>query len=320
MSGMTDEMNVDLIYQTTTFNSDNFNSTFDVIESRLNKLYEKTRVAEDVIKYVKEYLEQSIYSATKECRSILNSIEDNRDKLKTNMYISYDVTMLEGNGPYTDRDNTQLPHCDINDNAITLSGKVFSEIPIKYLKRVKGYFPYKDSLDDLKEGKIYRAFYYLSGQVNGGLKEDIYIELTTPSVVNFIDAIPSGCQIENIRYINEVGGTEYINDFKSIITKERKVKAIQFTLSSKLYRSSTYYIDISRMATDFWDKIQDGEYKAAMGVTNLADIDQLAGIDLYKQAHKAYASAVKSWLERRTIISAIMKRMDIKILCHIMIC
>lgn len=305
LSGLTDEMNTDLIYQTRTFDSESFNSTFDVIESRLNNLYEKTRVMEDVIKYIKEYLEQAIYSTAKECRSILNSIEDNRDKLKTNSYISYDVALLEGNGSYVDRDNSQLPHCSTNNNAVTLSGSIFSNIPIKITERKKGYTPYKSSLESLKEGNVYRVFYYLDGQVNGGIKEDIYIELATPSVINFIDIIPSNCQIENVRYINEAGGIEYYENFKSVITKERKVKAIQFTLSSKFYKSSTYYIDQSRMVTDFWDKVKDGEYSYAMGITNISDLDQLAGIDSFKQSYKVYVAAVEDWRKRRALVASI---------------
>jgi hypothetical protein len=158
-------------------------------------------------------------------------------------------------------------------------------------------------LDDLKGGRIYRVFYYLDGQVNGGLKEDIYIEFTTPSIVNFIDIIPSNCQIENVRYINEADGIEYDNDFKNIITKERKVKAIQFTLSSKLYKTSNYYIDQSRMVTDFWDKVKDGKYNVAMGITNISDLDQLAGIDSFKKAYKAYAAEVESWRQRRIAVA-----------------
>lgn len=308
MSGLTDEMNENLKYQIRTFDSEDFNSTFDVIESRLNNLYEKTRVMEDVIKYIKEYLEQAIYSSTKECRSILNSIEDNRDKLKTNTYISYDVTFLEGNGSYIDRDNTVLPHCSINNNTVTLSGKVFSDIPIKLIERKKGFTPYKSSLDELKEGRVYRVFYYMDGQVNGGLKEDIYIELSKPSVINFIDIIPSNCEIENVRYINEIGGIEYDTNFKNIISKERKVKAIQFTLSSKLYKSSVYYIDQSRMATDFWDRVRDGEYSTAIGITNISDLDQLAGLDSFKQAYKAYVAAVESWRQRRAVVAEINRQ------------
>jgi hypothetical protein len=305
MSGMTDEQNNGLKYQIKTFKSDDFNSTFDVIESRLNRLYEKTRIMEDVIAYTKEYLAQNIYNTSSECHAIMNSIEDNRDKLKTNSYISYNIPMLEGVGSYLDRDNTQLSHCNVNNNTLTLSGKAQIDVPIKSIERKQGLIPYKSSLEDLLNGKVYRAFYLLDGPITNGLKEEIYIEFNSPTVINYIDIMLSCCSVSNVRYINDNGGIEYEDKFASIITRERKVKAIQLTLTSTSYKTSTYYIDQSRMASNFWSSVNNMEYNNAAGITqNISDLDVSAGIQAFKSAYQTYVAAMQSWRDRRAAVAS----------------
>lgn len=303
IDGMTEEMQTGIYYQTRDLNSDNFNKTFDLIESRLNRLYEKSRVMEDVIRYTREFVEQNIYDTTKECRSILASLEENRDKLKTNSFITYGVSLLEGSGSYTDRDGSALPHCGVNDDTLTLSGSSGTVIPIKSITRKKSPVPYKSTLDNVKEGNPYRAFYLVDGQIVGGLQEELYIELSSPAVVNFMELILSKCTVDNVRYIDEQGGIEYEDNFKSIITRDRTVKAIQFTLKSTLYRTSTYYIDKKNVKENFWDSVKEFEYNTNMGIQNVVDLDELAGINAFKKAYDAYLVAMKAYNDRRESIA-----------------
>lgn len=304
MDGMTENMSEGLIYQTKYLDSDNFNSTFEVLESRLNNLYEKARVMEDIVKYTKEFLEQSIYDTTKECKAIIDMLEDNRDKLKTNAYISYNLPLREGSGAYADRDQSPLPHCSINNNTITLSGQDGVVIPIKSIERKQGYTPYKSSLDDLVSGRSYRAYYMVDGVVPGGLKEDIYVELNSPTVINMIDLIASNCTVENMRYVNENGAVEYEDNFRTIISRERTVKGIQFTIKTSSYQKSTYYVDQSRMATDFWDRVKSAEYGVYTGSGTIADLDEAAGIAAFKKAYAEYVADMNDWKARRAAVAA----------------
>lgn len=304
MDGMTENMSEGLLYQTKYLNSDNFNSTFAVLEARLNNLYEKARVMEDIVKYTKEFLEQSIYDTTNECKAIIDTLEDNRDKLKTNAYVSYSLPMREGSGAYADRDQSPLPHCSINNNTITLSGQDGVQIPIKSIERRQGYTPYKSSLDELINHRSYRAYYMVDGVVPGGLKEDIYVELSSPTAINLIDLISSNCTVENMRYINENGAIEYEDNFRSILSRERTVKAIQFTVKTSSYRKSTYYIDKSRMATDFWDRVQTAEHNVYTNGGTIADLDEAAGIASFKKAYEEYVKAMEEWKARRATVAA----------------
>lgn len=303
MDGMTENMNEGLLYQTKYLNSNDFNSTFAVLESRLNNLYEKARVMEDVVKYTKEFLEQSIYETTKECKAIIDNLEDDRDKLKTNAYISHNLPMREGSGAYADRDQSPLPHCSINNNTITLSGQDGVKIAIKSIERKLGYVPYKSSLEDLIDNRSYRAYYMTDGVVPGGLKEDIYVELQSPTAVNMINLIASNCTVENMRYINENGAVEYEDNFRSIISRERTIKAIQFTIKTSAYQKSTYYIDKSRMATDFWDRVKDSEYGVYTGSGTIAELDEAAGIASFKKAYADYVAAMADWKARRAAVA-----------------
>lgn len=305
ISGMTEEQNKGLLYQLKTLNSDDFNSTFEVIESRLNHLYEKIRTMEDVIKYARTYIEQEIYNTSNECRVIMNSLEENRDSIKSSAYITYDVPMLEGTGLYLDRDSTELARCNVKNNTLTLSGKNQAILPIKSIERKRGQIPYKSNLENLINGDKYRAFYLLDGPVINGLREDIYIEFNAPTAVNFIDIETSKCAIDNILYITDTNNIEHDDKFVSIISRERKIKAIQITLSSKSYKTSKYYIDQTRMNSNFWNRVKDIEYDRAQGFkSDISDLDVLAGIDSFKAAYTNYVSELQSWKQQRASVAS----------------
>jgi hypothetical protein len=309
ISGMSDMMNSGLKYQTSILNGDNFNETFEVIEERLNSFYEKTRVLEDVIAYTKAYVEQNVYDTISECKSILSSLEENRDKLKTNSFISYDVVLAEGNGQYTDRDNSSIYHSSISNNTIVLSVRGNVNIPLKAITRVNGFTPYKSSLDNLLNNTAYRVFYLLDGQISGGLKETLHIDFTSPSVINLINIITSNCEITNVKYINENGSIDYEDNFSSVKMRDKKTTAVEFTLTSKLYKAMKYYIDETRMASNFWDMVKENEYSAAIGIgtSDIADIDQLAGLTAFRTAYNDYLKRVEDWKKTKEFIELLNK-------------
>lgn len=304
VSSMTEEMNTGIKYQTKVFNSEAFNTTFATIESRLNKMYEKTRVLEDVIAYTKEFVEQAIYETKQECRAILDVLEENRDKLKTNAYISYEVSFGEGNGAYTDRDGSTLPHCSVNNNTLTVSGQNATVIPIKSITKQKGYTPYKENLKDFVNGSVYRTFYMMDGQVTGGLLEDLYVELNSPTTINFLEIVPSNCIVSNVRYVNEDDSIEYEDGFQSIITRSRTIKAIQFSITCAGYKLKEYYIDSSRMSTDAWEKVKELEYDAAEGITAIGDLDEILGLTAFKAAYAEYVTAMDAYLAKLAAVNA----------------
>lgn len=304
IQGMTDKMNEGLLYQTLILNSEDFNTTFDVLEKRLNHLYEKTRVLEDIIAYTKEYLEQTIYDTTKGCRAILDVIEDDRDAMKTSTYLTIAVPLLESNGPYTDRDGTMLPHSTINNAMVTSSGQTPISIPIKAVERRGKYMSHKSTVENIQANKSYRTYYLMDNQINGGLNEQLYIELASPTSINYLDIVTSNCTISSVQYITESGTVEFEDsNFKSLISKNRKIKAVLITLNSTLYKLISYQVDQNRVSADFWNKVKDLAYNSTIGVSSTYDFAELSGLKATKEAYALYEAQIAAWKANREIVA-----------------
>ena len=94
-----------IILQKNILNSSDMNKTFSYIESSLNFLYEKSRLLEDLIQYTDSYLKSEIVESISECKSLINTISNNRDVIKNNSYIKYNVPFVISNSNYLDRNN-----------------------------------------------------------------------------------------------------------------------------------------------------------------------------------------------------------------------
>jgi hypothetical protein len=298
LQGINQNMSKGIIYQTADTNSEDFNATFDTIEKQLNTIYEKSRIMEDVINYAKEYVKSNIYNISKECRDILNEIEDDRDNIKDKAYISYSVPFTNSVGPYIDRDGTSLPETSTSNNTITLSGQIKTQTNIKSATLTEAITPYRNNISEISNGEPYRSFYILDGIVTGGIKEEIIIQLHSPTDINFIDLITSNCKVERIEYINENDTIEHDNKYIGTIIKDRKIKAIKIVLLSELYKKSVYHIDATRMVADFWDKVKENEYGSAIGTKTIYDFDQLSGLSDYAAAYNKYVGEMNSWITK----------------------
>lgn len=107
--------NISLEKQNMYLNSNIINNNFKIIENELNSMYEKTRILEDIIDYMKLYINNEIENYMLDCRNLLKDIEVLSDiNLKEEInYTAINVPFIYNTLEYIDRDGTVLKNCDI---------------------------------------------------------------------------------------------------------------------------------------------------------------------------------------------------------------
>lgn len=303
---VTADLNKDFIYQEEFFNSEDFNHTFTKIEEHLNELYEKTRMLQEIVEYAKAHIRENVNTISEECKSILDSIEISVDSLRNKNYISYPVYFIDTNGPYRDRSNITLPRTMIQDRTITLSYNPIKDNIIQNMKRLNSLVCYKENLSDLINNKPYRVFYMIDDPVKDGLIEEIECTLHQEEPINYLDIVPSNCEIVAVKYINEAGIEEYVQDYKNVVQQRRRIKKIVVYIRAKSYEQKTYYVDESRMKNYFWSIVESNEYENKIGLNSEtatpSQLDEISGIAQFKRDYEAYIKQVKDWLARRQAV------------------
>lgn len=237
-------------------NSNDFNTTFQYIEESLNFLYEKSRTLENVIEYSNLYLKNEINNSINECKSLLLSIEEDRDLTKNNSYIKYNVPFVLGANNYTDRDNSAISNTALYDNKLTLANtniNTYKPTNISITQVAKNN-NLENTLEDLINNNSYRTFYMFNGPQGNSIKEKITIKLDEPSKINKINFSLSNAMISEIKFVLE-DGTEYrINNIG--LFKPQVVTQIDIEITCTNYiMSQIDYKEYSKEHNDFWNTI-----------------------------------------------------------------
>ncbi len=300
-----DGLNKEFTYQTDNFSSKDYNSTMLAIEARLNLFYEHARGLEDSIEYAKEFIKENIYSIKKECSDILNSIEENIDSIRDGGYTIINVPLQESNGSYVDRDKKTLLRHSIYDGVIALSSKNETSREIYKISTINNFIPYRQNIENIKDKKAYRSFYMLDNPVNGGLKEQIKIDLKSESESNQLTVITSNCKVNDVVYESENGTKIFTNGGGSAIQKMRPIKSITITTETSSYKKMTYYVDESRIASNFWDTIASNELNIMTSKNGMdqAKIDEITGLAAFRKEYQDYIKAVNKWIEDRKAVA-----------------
>jgi len=304
-------LNKEIVYQDNNLNSDKINTTFKLFEKEINKLYEKTRILQEVLHYSEEFLKDNIYQYSDECRAIVKSIETNRNSIINPNYISYEVSFVEGTGIYTDRNGEVLTHTNNKNNTINLSEATSSIIPIKDIIRNNINTPYYSNEKDLLSQIPYRAFYIFDKPQKQGLKETLTLLLNNPMTINYLDIKTSNCDIFAINFITENGAIETISPYHNNVLISKKVAKIQLVIDVNNYTKSLYYIDKERIDDNFWNKAnnqllnslsQTNKSTDSSYITN--DILAASGLLRYEEDFNKYKKAFEAWVKKKQDILA----------------
>lgn len=299
------DMHQEFMYQTRYFKSEDFNETMNSMMHHLNKLYERTRLLEDVIAYARTHIKEQVIEAERTTKEILSIIEDDLDSIKNKTYITVAVPLEESDGSYRDRDGTELPKTIIHDSTITLSYKEKKEIEVKDISRKQGLIPYRENLKGLLQDKDYRVFYMLDAPVKDGLVEEIQLDLKEAESINLFTVSPSNSKVSEISYTLDNNIKDYVETHQNVVQKEKKSKAINFFLTCDKYKTHTYYVDEKRAKPDFLTALKEYEYNMTVGngsEMSPAEMDELLGLTQFKKEYEAYTKSLESWMERRQAV------------------
>ena len=247
----------EIILQDKIMNSNNFNATFKYIEESFNLLYEKNRILENVIKYSNLFLKNEINNNITECKTLLASIEEDRDMTKNNSYIKYSVPFVSGSNNYIDRDNTGISNTVLYDNKLTLaSTSINSYKPASILvTRLSDSNNISNTAIDLIENNQYRSFYMFDRLQGKDVTESISLVLDKPSKINKINFGISNCIIEDISFVLEDESIYSIGRNLGLF-KSQIVKKINITIKSNNYiMSQLDYKEYIKANSDFWGAV-----------------------------------------------------------------
>lgn len=237
------EKNKDLLcLQKNILSSKNFNNTFNYIESSLNILYEKVRTLQDIIQYSNIFLINEINTNITECKTMLKEIEENRDIVKKNSYIKYNIPLINTVTSYVDRDGSNIDNSITSNNNIAINSKINKNIitaSLEVLQAKENNCVYS-SKDSINNNLSYRSLYMFKNIQGDYLEEKIVIKLNEESSINRILIDSANCFIKNIEIKDINGNIEYItvkNAELDIYFEE--MRAIELTLIINAYNYVT---------------------------------------------------------------------------------
>lgn len=235
-SSINNNLQDNIIYQDNVMKSDNFNSTFKNFENNINILYTKTRMLEDMILFAKNNLYNNIDKANIEFKSILKSIEDIEQQSINNDFIIYNTGLTpfsenyEDLSFYKDRDGTVLNHTSTREGKITLSTILLNSYDIDNIIFTSSNNYLYNSINNLKNQRLYRSVYVLNSNVEK-INEEITIIFDTSFQINTLDITKVNCNIDKIDFMY-TDGTETTEDIISYKVKKD-------VIGIKLYVSCT---------------------------------------------------------------------------------
>lgn len=244
--------NISLEKQNMYLNSNIINNNFKIIENELNSMYEKTRILEDIIDYMKLYINNEIENYMLDCRNLLKDIEILSDiNLKEEInYTAINVPFIYNTLEYIDRDGTVLKNCDIYNNKIVLSQNKDITVQINSVSIVRNEALFNletinDNKDNIIYNKPYLIEYELDSIVNNGINELIRLNFNKEEIINTVRIDLINCNLKSIRYIYANNIIEEEENLNTENIENKKIIGIEFLINASNYDINKKNININ---------------------------------------------------------------------------
>lgn len=235
-----------VVLQDAILDSDSFNITFKYIEDSLNFLYEKQRTLEDIIAYSKTFLTNEITNSITDCKTLLQSIENDKDLIKDKTYIKYSVPFYFGLTTIKDRDNTTLNQAIVYDGKLTLSDNVLNNYDIAYFSVKRDDSVVYSNESSYLTSKSYRSLYMLDSISSSAIEETITIKFSEAVKMNKLKLSLSNCNITAVQLTLENSKTYDLDVSNLNLFDTQYVTSIAITVACSNYIvSQTSYSDIT---------------------------------------------------------------------------
>jgi hypothetical protein len=235
-----------IVLQDLILNSDSFNTTFKYIEDSLNLLYEKTRTLEDIVAYSKTFLANEINNSISDCKTLLQSIEEDKNLIKDKTYIKYSVPFLFGLNAIPDRNYTKLNSAVVYDSKLSLADNVFSNYDISYFSIKRDNASLYNNESNYLNSKNYRTLYISNSIRSSSIQETITIKFNNAVKMNKLNVNLSNCKITAVQLMLENNKTMDLDIDKLKLFNTQYVNSIAITIACSNYSvSQTSYSNIT---------------------------------------------------------------------------
>ncbi|MCR8854874.1 hypothetical protein [Lysinibacillus fusiformis] len=283
--------------------SESFNENFEYIERMLNKLYEKTRILQNISEYTRTFLKTQVVGQKEELYELLKEAETTRDSIKRDGYKKRTLLFTEDlTAKKIDRDGIEIAPTSVSNGAITLLGKEEEFVPIKEVKVDREIALTQSNNKNILDGEPVRNFYLLDGPAPHGVAETYKLEFEKESYVTQIDIQNVNSDIKVVELIDKTNKKIQVTKQAATGFKRQLVSSVEVTIVDTSYRQVTYEYDATRMSSDFWHKVAQKEYAKEMGLSNSFDLEKESGLRQYKEDYQTYLNSVSAWEAERNAV------------------
>ena len=285
-----------IVAQTGTMRANSFNDNFEYFEKKLNELYEKTRVLQNISEYTRTFLRTQIVTQKQELYELLKEAETTRDSIKKDGYRTRTVLFAEDlTAKKIDRDGTEIAPTSISDGKITLLGKEEEFVPIKNIAVERSAALSASNNKYILNGDPARNLYLLDGPAPNGVSETYKIQFEKESYVTSVNAESVNAKVNIVDLVDKSNKRIQVTDQAETGFKKQLAASAEVTIVDKSYRQVTYVYDALRMSKDFWHKVAQKEYATEMGLSYSFDLEKESGLQKYKEDYGRYLNELAAW-------------------------
>lgn len=258
-----DQLTTNLDYGLPSFsNKLSTNATNDMltqVEDQLNRLYEKTRLTEDLNTFTEEYIQNAYKQNVSLFEKSLKVIEQESDKLLNTK--KQFATISFGNNAFqtTDRDGLTLRCADNIREVLLPASEIVQIANASIVTTTSNAKPYRQTLKPINQ---YRTFYCEDTPLNTEINEEIRVLFEHNIKINYISIASFKSSIESLAFIqadnNELYNIDVTADtcvFPDIIAKGfvvvLKSSAYDiFSIEAANTDNESFYSDLGMTATE----------------------------------------------------------------------
>lgn len=229
-------------------NATSFNNLLKDIESRINILYEKTRVMEDVKDYIKTFVIKAIDERKNKIINKLKVIETSVDKT-TNKAIVEVINLSNYSQHILDRDGEPIETLDNINGKLVLPSKVVNkETLIGIVDKGQGNIAKAEQYNEMTlntlDNEPLAAVYEAYEPANSGIVNEYEITFETRANCNKIEFNPVNCTINKVVVTTFDGAEKEIQNNQTYLSSPIEIEKIDVSVRCNTYTvENVEYID-----------------------------------------------------------------------------
>ena len=185
-----------------TMKSKEFSDSCEVIELRLNILYEKIRMLEELQEAVQEYVDKEISEKQNQYKDKLKIIADLSDQFRDSTFVAQLVPFEPNGETVKDRDGSVITRMEFTDKKIEAPGVHTNKAVIDSAVLYTSSVCYDNTISDLKKN-LPGIISLVEQEAVNGAEAEIAIQFKNPIECNYLNIDVFNCDVSNVRLLTE---------------------------------------------------------------------------------------------------------------------